>query len=167
MNNEIDSGLLGEKQQEVRKVCKIDTTIEVRYRRKYLAPMCVAAIVIVLTMNYFLWNDNKSIYYKIASSAFGGWILFVIAPTIKRMIMNEPIVTLMPDKIVLNVGRRRFIHKVDIRYIDVIYEEEKGYFLEIKTENKRYSVNVSWMDRTPDDVRDLVKFYEPIIGDQV
>jgi hypothetical protein len=41
----------------------------------------------------------------------------------------------------------------------MIYVESVGYFFSIRTEKENYETNVSWLDKTPDQIKELITRY--------
>lgn len=94
-------------------------------------------------------------------STIVGFILlaYLLYSPIKKLIKNQPIITLTDDSIVLHMTKSVVIPKENIMEIEVTYVEETGYFLTIKTENETHEENISWLDKTPDEIKDLIKKY--------
>jgi hypothetical protein len=60
---------------------------------------------------------------------------------------------------ILNNKKVVLISRHEIQNIEVIYVESVGYFFSIRTEKENYETNVSWLDKTPDQIKELITRY--------
>lgn len=42
-------------------------------------------------------------------------------------------------------------------YLSVNYINENGYFITIKIKDPNHETNISWLDKTPDEIQELIK----------
>ena len=42
----------------------------------------------------------------------------------------------------------------------VTHVDEIGYFLNIKTKDTTHETNISWLDKTPDEIKELIEGYK-------
>ena len=137
-------------------------TIEIKQRKKMVVPFIGFCILIMLiTAGVFFLTDKYKDDTRGKVFFLTGLILFayMIYFPIKKLIKNQPIIVLTDDSIVLHMTKPVVIPKNNILEIDVTYVEDSGYFLNIKTENKTHQTNISWLDKTPNEIKDLIKKY--------
>jgi hypothetical protein len=63
------------------------------------------------------------------------------------------------DCIILNTTGTVTIPKNEIEHIEIIYLDETGYLLNIKIKSTTYETNISWLDKTPDEIKELLRDY--------
>jgi len=137
-------------------------TIEIKQRKKMVVPFIGFCILIMLiTAGVFFLTDKYKDDTRGKVFFLTGLILFayMIYFPIKKLIKNQPIIVLTDDSIVLHMTKPVVIPKNNILEIDVTYVEDSGYFLNIKTENKTHQTNISGLDKTPNEIKDLIKKY--------
>ncbi|MCA6378595.1 MAG: hypothetical protein IM606_01675 [Cytophagales bacterium] len=59
----------------------------------------------------------------------------------------------------MNTNKSVTIKKEDIEDISVTCIEATGYFINVKTKDSTHQTNISWLDKTPDEVKELIKVY--------
>lgn len=134
-------------------------TIELRLRKKTTVPFAVLAILALTVGIYTVFvKDGYSLYVKAIGIVVFMYTLYWLYITIKKLLKNVPIITLNDEAIILN-EENVSIPKSEIQNIDVIYIDDTGYFLSIKTDKKNYETNVSWIDKTPEQIKELIKRY--------
>lgn len=137
-------------------------TIEIRQRKKMVVPFIgFCMLIMLITAGGIFFTDKYKDDTTEKVSFMVGLILFayLMYSPIKKLIKDQPIITLTDDSIVLHMTKPVVIPKKNILEIDVTYVEETGYFLTIKTENETHETNISWLDKTPDEIKDLIKRY--------
>ena len=122
----------------------------------------VACLLLTTVFGVFFMGKHKdeaiaTISFIVATVAI---IYFTYLP-LRKAIKNEPVIVLTDDSIVLNTPRSVVIPKSEIRIIDVDYVKESGYFLNIKTDKENHVTSISWLDKTPDQLKSLIKKYQP------
>ena len=98
---------------------------------------------------------TTKISFFIGVAIFG---YFTYSPVMK-LLMNHPIIVIEKDSIVLNTKKSITIRKSEIEHIDVTHVDEVGHFLNIKTKDTTHETNISWLDKTPDEIRELIEGY--------
>jgi hypothetical protein len=91
-----------------------------------------------------------------------GFVVFgytAYAP-IKKLLQHQPIIVLADDSIALHEKRTVVIPKSAIQEIEVVHEEDDGYFLRIKTEKENHKASLTWLDTTPDEIKNLIERYK-------
>lgn len=123
--------------------------------------MAVGVLIMLVTASgIFLSDKYKDDTTKKVSFIVGViiFVCFMYSPA-KKLVRNQPTIVLTDDSIVLHVPKQVLIPKNQITEIDIIYVEETGYFLNIKTESENHQTNISWLDKTPAEIKDLIKKY--------
>jgi hypothetical protein len=137
-------------------------TIEIKQRRKLVIPFIVAWVLLQLAGAWWIFFRDE---YKNDIVAKGGFIAGVILFAyftylpVKKLLKNEPIITLTPDSIILNTSKVVVISKTDIKHIDVTMAEGNGYVLNIGTDVTSHEVGISWLDKTPAEIKALAERY--------
>lgn len=137
-------------------------TIELRLRKKTVFPFTIViilALVLGTSVVFFKDEYNDNLLVKIASILVSTYVLYLLYPTIKKTKKHEPVIILKENEIILNNEKAVLIARHEIQNIEVIYVQDSGYFLSIKTEKENYQTNVSWLDKTPDQIKELITRY--------
>lgn len=94
-------------------------------------------------------------------SFFIGVVIFIgfTYSSVIKLVKNQPIITIDNNAIVLNEKQSIIIKKEEIEHTDVTYVNEIGYYLNIKTKDTTHEINISWLDKTPDEIRELTKAF--------
>jgi hypothetical protein len=100
-------------------------------------------------------DTTKKISFLVGLAIF---TYFIYSP-VRKLIKNQPIIVFETDSILLNTSKSVAIQKNEIEDISVNYIDETGYFLNIKTKNATHEANISWLDKTPDEIEELIKVY--------
>ena len=138
-------------------------TIELRLRKKTVFSFTIVTILALVlgTSIVFLKGEyNDNLLVKIASIAVSIYVLYLLYPTIKKTKKHEPVIILKENEIILNNKKVVLISRHEIQNIEVIYVQGSGYLLSIKTGRENYDTNVSWLDKTPDQIKELITRYK-------
>jgi hypothetical protein len=136
--------------------------IEIKQRKKIVVPFLLfGAIIIISTgLGIFLLEKYKDDTSKKISFLVGIAIfLYFLYSPVRKLVKNQPIIILEKDSIILNTNKCVIIKAKEIESISVTYIEESGEFLRIKTKDNTHETNISWLDKTPNEIRDLIKVY--------
>jgi hypothetical protein len=135
--------------------------VEIKQRKKMVIPFLLLGTVIMIGTGFGIFlsekykNDtSKKVSFLIGVAVFCYFIYFSVIKSIK----NQPIIVFDTDSIILNT-KDVTIRKNDIEHLSVTYIEETGYFLNIKTKGATHETNISWLDKTPDEIKELIKAY--------
>ena len=79
---------------------------------------------------------------------------------VRKLLLNQPIIVMEKDSIVLNTKKTITIRKSEIEHMDVTHVDEVGYFLNIKTKDTTHETNISWLDKTPNEIKELIEGYK-------
>jgi hypothetical protein len=136
--------------------------IEIKQRKKMVVPFLLLGISVLLITSYGIFfteygNDTtKKIGFFVGLAVFG----YFAYSAIRKLVKNQPVIVLDRHSIMLHTNTEVTIPKSEIENIQVTYLEETGYFLNIKTKNTTYETNISWLDKTPDEIKELIKDYK-------
>jgi hypothetical protein len=128
-----------------------------------VVPFLSFCLLLILITGYVAFFTEKykddlttKVSFFIGVAIFG---IFTYSSVIK-LLMNQPIIVMEKDSIVLNTKRMITIRKSEIEHIDVTHVDEIGYFLNIKTKDTTHETNISWLDKTPDEIKELIEGYK-------
>lgn len=128
-----------------------------------VVPFLSFCLLLLLITGYGAFFTEKykddittKISFFIGVAIFG---YFSYASVIK-LLMNQPIIVMEKDSIVLNTKKTITIQKGEIEQMDVTHVDEIGYFLNIKTKDTTHETNISWLDKTPDEIKELIEEYK-------
>jgi hypothetical protein len=139
-------------------------TIEITFRRKSVGLFFAACVLILLLSAYVSFFTDKyrdSIIDKVSLVAGVVFFSYKMYAPFKKLLKKQPIIVLADDSIVLNEKKTVAIPKRAIREIEVVHDEEDGYFLHIKTEKERHKIQLTWLHTTPDEMKNLIERYKP------
>jgi len=137
--------------------------IEIRQRRKMVIPFLSVSLLLLLITAYGLFKEEYK-YKMITKISFsmGVAILFYLSYSqVIKLLRNQPIIVLEEDSIVLNTKiKSTTIQKGQIEHLEVKHIEEVGYILIIKTKDTTHETNISWLEKTPDEINELIQGYK-------
>jgi hypothetical protein len=136
--------------------------VEIKQRKKLVIPfLLIGAVIMVGTGLGIFFSDRyrddttKKISFLVGVAIF---CAFIYSP-LRKLIKNQPIIVFETDSIILNQNKRITIQKKEIEGLSVTYIDETGYFLIIKTRETTHETNISWLDKTPNEIKELIKVY--------
>jgi hypothetical protein len=138
--------------------------IEIRQSKKRLLPFLILVTGGFVYFTYFIFftgkfdknNSMKLLYIPVAAS----FVFSMYLPT-KRFIKNVPILVFTNTQIELN-------EKGDLapylwqQVIDWKIDKDRDtdtYYLTIETKDKKRKINISWLDKKPRKIEELLKEY--------
>lgn len=140
------------------------STIEIKQRKKmvaYFLSFCLLVITATTLGVFFTDKYKDNTRSKIAVVAGFLLFLYITYPSIKKLIKNEPVIILKNDSIVFHGKGSIVIPKTEIKEIDVVFVEEQGTFLKITTDKKVHEFNITWLEVTAEQMKELIKNYRP------
>jgi hypothetical protein len=78
----------------------------------------------------------------------------------QKLLQHQPIIVLADDSIALHQKQTVVIPKSAIQEIEVVPDEDDGYALHIKTEKENHKTSLTWLDTTPDQIKNLIERYK-------
>jgi hypothetical protein len=140
-------------------------TIEIRQNRKTLIPILVllTAGLIGGTYYIFFWGKfDTSINMKIIYVSLTASLIYTIYIPARKFFKNEPVLSLNNSGIIINEkGTPVSFLWVQIIHWKIEKEEDGGtYYLIIETVDKKRKINISWLDKWPAEIEELIRAYK-------
>jgi hypothetical protein len=136
--------------------------VELKQRKKMVLPFLLVCVVVIAGTGLAVFLSEKympNTATKIGFfCGFAFFAYFMYSP-IRKLIKNQPIIVFETESITLNTNKAITIQKKEINDIWVTYIDDTGYFLKIKTKDTTHETNISWLDKTPDEIKKLIKVY--------
>jgi hypothetical protein len=137
-------------------------TIEIKQNKKTLIPAISIFIVVIVLTTYFVFftdkvGDNKIIKYGYIPLTI--FMVYQLFGPIKKLLSDVSIITFSEESITLRTDKVIMIPKHEIQNIEVEYIDEKGFFLKIKSSKGDFETNVTWLDKSPEQIKELIKGY--------
>ncbi len=136
--------------------------VEIRQRKKMVISFLLIGTVIMVVTGFGIFfsekykdDTTKKISFFVGVAIF---CCFIYSPVLK-LIKSQPIVIFETDSIIINTNKSVTIQKKDIEDVSVTHIDETGYFLNVKTKDSTHQTNISWLDKTPDEIKELIKVY--------
>ena len=140
-------------------------TIEIRQNKKTLIPMLAVLTAALFGMTYYIYftgkfdnnNTMKVVYVFLTAS-----LLYAIYIPTKKFIKNEPVLTFSKSEIEINKKGK----PVSFLWLQVIAwtiekEEDGGtHYLTIETADTKKKINISWLDKRPNEIEELLQTYK-------
>ena len=136
--------------------------VEIRQRKKKVLSFLLIGTVIIVVTGFGIFFSEKykeNTTTKISFFIGVAFFCYFIYSPIKKLINNQAIIIFDTDSIILNTNLPITIKTKEVEGMSVTYIEEKGYFLNIKTKETIHETNISWLDKTPDEIKELIKVY--------
>ncbi|MBI3232081.1 MAG: hypothetical protein HYZ51_03320 [Candidatus Doudnabacteria bacterium] len=136
--------------------------VEVRQRKKMVVTfLLIGAIIMAVTGFGIFFSENYKDDATTQISFFVGVAIFsyFIYSPVTKLIKDQPIIVFDTGSIILNTPKRVTIQKEEIEDVSVTYIEETGYFLNIKAKDITHEINISWLDKTPEEIQELIKVF--------
>ena len=142
-------------------------TTEIRQNKKTLIPMLVLLSVALLGGTYYIYFSGKydnNVTIKIIHVFLNAILFYSIFIPAKKFIKNEPVLTLNNSEIIVNEkGRPVSILWHQIIKWKVEKEEDGGtHYLVIETVEKTRKINISWLEKSPTEIEELLRIYKGI-----
>jgi hypothetical protein len=138
-------------------------TIEIKQNRKLTVIFVVILTAALFAMTiYVFFTDSyqNDLQTKLVYAVLNAVLLYTIYNQLKKLKDRTAIISINPDAISIHEGLKPVrIEKKDIQSITVEYISENGYFLIIETEAKTHKINITWLDKSSEEIKQLVKNY--------
>jgi hypothetical protein len=143
-------------------------TTEIRQNKKTLIPMLALLAIGFLAGIYYIYfsgkfDNNRTM--KIVYAFLSLSLAFTIFIPARKFFKNEPVLTLNNSEIIIN-EKGRPVSFLWPQIIDwKIEKEEDGgaHYLIIKTAEKTRKVNISWLEKSPAEIKELLSLYKGLI----
>ena len=136
--------------------------VEIKQRKKMVVYFLLIGTVIIISTGFAIFLSES---FKAETSTkisflvgFAIFCYFIYSP-VKKLIKNQPVIIFDTDSIILKANKCVIIKKEEIEGISVNYINERGYFLNIQTKKTNHETNISWLDKTPDEIKKLINAY--------
>jgi hypothetical protein len=139
-------------------------TIEIRQNKKLVIPFLAIAILIIIASTCYIFFSSQfvdRIYFKILSIVLNVFLIIGLYHNFKKAIKGEPILTFDSNGIKINDT----IQPIMFPWSQIIYwsidKDNDGptEYLIIKSHEKSKKVNISWLDKRPKDIEEIVTNY--------
>jgi hypothetical protein len=137
---------------------------EIRQSKKklisFIAIMFGSQIGIVYLI-YFSGNYNLSTTLKVGYACMLAALIYFLYFPIKKLIRNEPVITLTKSEITINVKRKPVTY-LWVQILDWHIEKDKetsNRYLMLETTEGKKSVIISWLEKKPAEIEKLVIAY--------
>jgi hypothetical protein len=142
-------------------------TIEIKQSKKTLIPMLIVmscALIGTTYYNFFYEKVENNYAMKIIYVLLNTYLLYAIYVQTRKFIKNEPVLTFSKDKIEINEkGKPYSLQWSQINNWKIEEEGDGGaQYLKIMTSNGFMKINISWLDKNPDEINELLKMYKEI-----
>jgi hypothetical protein len=137
-------------------------TIEIRQNKKTLIPIICLFTAALFGMTYYIYfsgkfDDNstmKIIYIFLTAS-----LLYTIIIPIRKFIKDEPVLTLSKNSLLVNEK----LKSITFTWQEItnwqIEKIENTHYLNIQTTDKLKKINISWLEKKPDEIEALIEKY--------
>jgi hypothetical protein len=140
-------------------------TIEIRQNKKTLIPMLAVLTAALIGMTYYIYfsgtydnnNTMKIVYVFLTAS-----LLYSIYIPTKKFVKNEPVLTFRKSEIEIN-EKGKPVSFLWLQIIDWKIEKEEDsstYYLTIETADTKKRINISWLDKGPSEIEELLRTYK-------
>lgn len=138
-------------------------TLEIRQNKKTLIPMICLLTAALFGMTYYIYfsgkfdnNSNMKILYIFLT----GSLLYAIYIPVRKLIKDEPVLTFSKNSLLVSEKFKPILFIwTDITSWN-IEKDESTHYLNIKTANKNKRINISWLEKQPEEIEELINKYE-------
>jgi hypothetical protein len=140
-------------------------TIEIRQNKKKLISMLALLTAALFGMTYYIYfsgkfdnNNTMKILYVFLTAS----LIYAIYIPAKKFFKNEPVLTFSKSEIEIN-EKGKPVSFLWLQVIDwKIEKEEDGgtHYLTIETADKKSKINLSWLDKRPSEIEELLQTYK-------
>jgi hypothetical protein len=139
-------------------------TIEIHRNMKYLVPITVLLVLALLYLNYFIffWDRSKDqqFAWKVFTALMSIVMIIAIYKFGRQIITNEPVLVFTKDTLTIyNERLPATFHWNEITSWSITTEEDTPY-LTIEAPGKKERLNISWLDKKPDEIAALISSYK-------
>ena len=138
--------------------------IEIRQSKMKLISFIAIMFVSQIGIIYFIFfskDYNLSTTLKLAYAGMLALIIYFLYFPIRKLIKNEPVITLTKSEITVNVKRKPITYlwtQINGWHIEKDKENSNKYLILETTEGKK-SVSISWLEKKPAEIEELIIAY--------
>lgn len=138
-------------------------TIEIRQSKKKLIPMLALLTAALFGTTYYAFFsgnfDNikamKVLYVILLAS-----LAYAIYIPAKKFFKHEPVLTVSKSEIEMN-EKGKPTALLWLQVIDwKIEKDDSTYYLIVETADKKHTINISWLEKTPSEIEALLQTYK-------
>lgn len=134
-------------------------TIKIRYRKKLLLPFLIIVILGIIAGNiYWIFYQKEQKYYYPILMVYlliDMWFIRFANKVFPKVINDEPVITLSQYFIEIHEKETVLLNWNEISSIK-IEQKDSNHFLKIISGDKKIDMDVSWLDKTPDELSALI-----------
>ena len=140
-------------------------TIEIRQNKKTLIPMLALLTAALFGITYYIYfsgkfdnNNTMKILYVFLTAS----LLYAIYIPAKKFFKNEPVLTFSKSEIEIN-EKGKPVSFLWLQVIDWKIEKDSDgntHYLIVETEDKKRKINISWLDKRPGEIEELLQKYK-------
>jgi hypothetical protein len=141
-------------------------TTEIRYPKLFLRLFVLVLSSVLITSNYVIYlthsYDDKP-YLKYVYILVDLYLIYMLYTNSLRLIKNKPVLILTEESIEINEGKETTRYQwVEINSFrgDRDEHDSKGHYLILETTSSTKRVNLNWLEKTPDQVIELISQYK-------
>jgi hypothetical protein len=141
------------------------TIIEIRRNKKTLIPMLAFLTAALLGMTYYIYFSGKfdnNNTMKIVYIFLTALMIYAIYIPAKKFFENPPVLTFSKDELEIN-EKGKPVSFLWLQIIDwKIEKDEDGptYYLTIETAIVKRKINISWLDKRPTEIEQLLHMFK-------
>jgi len=136
---------------------------EIKQRKKLVVPFLIMIALTIIGVGLLSFVSDKykedtsgKIYFLLSTLL----VAYILYHPVKKLLKNEPILVFDDESITYNKPKPVTIPKDQIEQTEVKLIDDDGYFLFIKTKQTEHKININWLDKSPDEIREILKNYE-------
>jgi hypothetical protein len=136
---------------------------EIKQKKKLVVPFLIMVALTIICVGLLSFvsdkykEDTSSKIYFLLSTLLLAYILY---HPVKKLLKNEPILVFDDESITHYNPKPVTIPKDQIEQTEVNLIDDEGYFLLIKTKQTEHKININWLDKSPDEIGELLKNYK-------
>lgn len=138
-------------------------TVEIRHNNKRIIPMLILLTAGIIGGSCYIYlSGNFKITNMLILMNIATIVIFIYTlyrPAVK-IIKKEPIITLAKEFIQINDNKPVSFLWVQISNWQIIIEENTHYLV-LRTTDQARKVNISWLDKKPGEIEELMNAYKP------
>lgn len=141
-------------------------TVKIGYNKKATIPLLIVFLLGLLGGIYHVYfsgeydNDSTMKIIYVVGIVLLGRAIFIPA---RKLVLNEPVLTLSRSEIIIN-EKIKPVSYLWPQVLDWRIEREKkndgSYHLIIETADKTKKVDITWLEKKPSEIEEIVKKYK-------
>lgn len=137
-------------------------TIEIKPNKKLLGGFMIFILLVMTGMTFYIFTSAKyanNSLIKIGYIVFNAYLIYSIYKLIRLLRSNRPTLTISKDALSFSHGDIEHSYKWNnIQDISVFLEDSNSY-LKVSTLDGEKKITLSWLDKSPKKIKELVDAY--------